>query len=111
MASPLAHNQAHAAGGGLYQNGFAGADLMGTANEILRGQAFPNHRRSGFVVDENGSFTSRVIGLRSLANRRAVCPTRKAMLVTGRYFVDTLADGLPPRRASMPITWPNCATG
>ena len=53
---PLAQEDAHAAGGGLYQHDIAGADLVNLAQQILRRHALQHHRRRRLVSDPVGNF-------------------------------------------------------
>ena len=56
MLGPLRQDQADAAGGGMQQDGFAGFDAIGLADQILHRQALQHHRRRGLVVDAVGQF-------------------------------------------------------
>jgi hypothetical protein len=59
-ARPLADDQADAAGGGMDQDGVAGLDLAGTAQQVLRGHALQHHRRTGLEVDRVGQLDQAV---------------------------------------------------
>ena len=54
MLGPLAEDQADAAGRGMQQDGVAGFDAIGLADQILRGQALQHHGGGGLVVDAVG---------------------------------------------------------
>ena len=51
MLGPLAEDQADATRRGMEQNGLAGFDPIGLADEILRRQALQHHRRGSLVID------------------------------------------------------------
>ena len=54
MLGPLAEDQADAARRGMQQDGLAGFDPIGLADEILHRQALQHHRRGGLVIDVVG---------------------------------------------------------
>ena len=60
MLGPLAEDQADAAGRGVEQDGVAGLDLIGLADQVLRRQALQHHRRGGLVVDAVGQLQQAV---------------------------------------------------
>ena len=63
MFGPLAEDQADAAGRGMQQDGIAGFDPIGLADQILRRQALQHHRGGGLVVDTVGQFNRRSAGI------------------------------------------------
>jgi hypothetical protein len=56
MLRPLAQDKADAARRGMQQDGVAGFDAIGLADQILHRQALQHHRRCGLVVDAVGQF-------------------------------------------------------
>ena len=54
MLRPLAHNQAHAAGGGVHQDRLAWLHAMRAAQQVLRGHALQHHRGTGGEADRIG---------------------------------------------------------
>ena len=60
MLRPLAQDKADAAGRGVQQDGIAGFDAIGLADQILHRQALQHHRRCGLVVDVVGQFDQTV---------------------------------------------------
>ena len=109
MLGPLAEDQADAAGRGMQQNGVAGFDAIGLADQVLRGQALQHHRGRGLVVDAVGQLEQTIgrnqprLGI-GADRRRAVGDA-----ITGLQIGDAGADFLDHAGASPPSPLGSCA--
>ena len=105
MLGPLAEDQADAAGRRMQQDGVAGLDAIGLADQVLRRQALQHHGGGGLVIDAVGQLEQAIgrdqPGFGIGADRRSAIGDAVACLQIGDAGADFLdhAGGLAAETA------------